>query len=509
MTAVHSSTALTIPDSRVQELESEVRRLELQVKDLKNQLYGKKSERYAQVGGPNNLEFFADPTAALEVPSPVNSVPRAPKKTAIPKGPKPLDPALPRELVKVEDPALRDLICPVTGRVMQIGFVERLEVLQRKPAEWFVRAMERNVFVSPAKSAPVYSEWPSNVLPRSRVHTSVVAFVAAQHFCEHQPYFRIEKALERVGVDLPRACQVSLMNQLDERMKPLVDAIQKNVLASGYVQLDATPIDLCDPARPGVVREATLWAYRAVEGAVWFQFQLSKSPTHPQAVLVNSNYKGLLQTDGASGFAQLGLEGQVTHLGCFAHCRRYFFKAVKACDPQAQIYLDDLNRLFRLDRLAAHFRLTPENRQRLRNNYSLPLFQRLVSRAEADTPKVPPTTDLGKAFHYLLAQKPSLERCVANAQARLSNNLVENAVRPLKLGAKNWLQIGHPNAGPRLAHLFTLVENCRQEGVDPETFLIDVIARLPDYPMKRIAELLPRQWKLAHVRPAGAHVAVA
>jgi hypothetical protein len=507
MAAIPSNTQ-SVPGSRVQELELEVRRLELQVRDLKNQLYGKKSERYAPGEGPKNMELFADPVAA-PMASPVNTAPRGSKKTAIPKGPKPLDPALPRELVKVDDPALQDLFCPVTGRVMQIGFVERLEVLRRKPAVWFVQALERNVFVSPAKSAPVYSEWPSDVLPRSRVHTSVMAFIAAQHFCEHQPYFRIEKALERVGIDLPRVCQVSLMNQLDERMKPLVDAIQKEVLASGYVQMDATPIDMCDPARPGVVREATLWAYRAVEGAVWFQFQLSKSPTHPQAVLARSNYKGLLQTDGASGFAKLGLEGQVTHLGCFAHCRRYFFKAVKAGDPQAQIYLDDLNRLFRLERLAVHFALTPENREQLRNKYSLPLFQRLVSRAEVDTLKVPPTTNLGEAFHYLLAQKLSLERCVTNAHARLSNNLVENAVRPLKLGAKNWLQIGHPNAGPRLAHLFTLVENCRQEGIDPETFLIDVIARLPDHPMKRIDELLPRQWKLARPRPAGAQVAVA
>jgi transposase len=78
---------------------------------------------------------------------------------------------------------------------------------------------------------------------------------------------------------------------------------------------------------------------------------------------------------------------------------------------------------------------------------------------------------------------------------------VERAIRPLKIGAKNWMQIGHPKAGPRLANLFTLVENCRQEGVDPEAYLIDIIARLPDHPMKRINELLPRQWKDARALP--------
>ena len=343
----------------------------------------------------------------------------------------------------------------------------------------------------------------ADVLPRSRVHVSIVAHIAAAHFCEHTPYYRLEKHLARIGVDLPRVCQVSLMAQLDERMQPLVAAIRAQVWASGYIHLDATPIDLCDPGRPGAARESTLWAYRATAGPVWFDFQLNKSPKRPAQLL--ENYRGLLQTDGAAALDAIGQEdGRVTHLGCWSHGRRYFVKAVDAGERDAEPYLRAINRLFRLERLARRFQLTPENRQRLRQSHSQPTAAALFADALQAAPLAPPKTRLGQALGYLLGQKPSLLRCLSETSARIENNLVEQAIRPLKVGAKNWLQIGHPTAGPRLANLFTLVENCRLAGLDPEAYLVDVIARLPDHPMKRIAELLPQAWKNARAVAAAA-----
>ena len=472
------------------------------MKDLEPQLFGRKSER-RRGGEDNNLVWAellgaAQALAATPLPPPAKS-PR--KKSTIPMGPKPLDPALPREVIKLADPVLKELFCPVTKRPMQPAFVETLEVLARRPAVYYVQHYERTVFTSPAKTAPVYAAWPADVLPRARVHASIVAHIAAAHFCEHQPYYRLEKHLARIGVDLPRVCQVSLMAQLDERMQPLVAAIQTQVWASGYIQLDATPIDLSDPARPGATRESTLWAYRATAGPVWFDFQLNKSPKRPTQLL--ENYRGLLQTDGASALDAIGqADGRVTHLGCMSHARRYFVKAVDAGEREAEPYLRAINRLFRLERLARHFRLTRENRASLRQRYSQPTADQLFADALVAAPLAPPKTRFGQALGYLLGQKPSLLRCLSEPAARIDNNLVEQAIRPLKVGAKNWLQIGHPKAGPRLANLFTLVENCRLAGVDPEAYLVDIIARLPDHPMKRIAELLPHAWKTARTAAA-------
>jgi transposase len=502
------------PEPKVAQLQAQVRWLELRVKDLETQLFGRKSEQHRGHAEENNLEWKeligaaqslapVAPTPAEVGPKPAETVTR---KATAPKGPKPLDPALPRETIKLADPELKDLICPETKRPMQPAFVETLEVLARRPAVYYVQHYERTVFTSPAKTAPVYAPWPADVLPRARVHASIVAHIAAAHFCEHQPYYRLEKHLERIGVDLPRVCQVSLMAQLDERMQPLVKAIMTQVLASGYVHLDATPIDLCDPARPGAARESTLWAYRATDGPVWFDFQLNKSPKSPAHLL--ENYRGLLQTDGASALDRIGQQdNRVIHLGCWSHARRYFVKAVDAGERDAQPYLNAIDQLFRLERQARHFKLTLENRAKLRQRFSAPTADKLFAATLAAITQVPPKTRLGQALGYLLGQKRSLLRCLSEPRARIENNLVEQAIRPLKIGAKNWLQIGHPKAGPRLANLFTLVENCRLAGVDPEAYLVDIIARLPDHPMKRIAELLPSAWKTARTNAPGGPIA--
>jgi transposase len=215
------------------------------------------------------------------------------------------------------------------------------------------------------------------------------------------------------------------------------------------------------------------------------------------------NYRGLLQTDGAPALNTIGQEDQrIIHLGCFSHARRYFVKAVDAGEPDARPYLRSIDQLFRLERQARHFKLTNQNRAKLRQLYSQPLADQLFADALGAITKVPPKTRLGQALGYLLGQKSSLLRCLSEPRARIENNLVEQAIRPLKIGAKNWLQIGHRNAGPRLANLFTLVENCRLAAVDPEAYLTDMIARLPDHPFKRIAELLPHSWSLLLSAPA-------
>ncbi len=488
---------------------AEVRLLELQVRKLKQELWGRKSERFVADAGLQ-AGLFAEPTPVApvtEAPAPAARPATVRPARKIPMGPKPLDPALPREVVRLPAPDLKALLCPVSGKAMQPGFEEQLEVLARKPAEYFVKRYERTVFVSPAKSAPVATEWPSDVLPRARMHVSVIAHIATAHYADHLPFYRIEQQMARIGVDLPRNCQVSLMSQLDRLVEPLVKAIMRDVLGSGYVFLDATPVPVLDPARPGASREATLWAYRGGTGGVWFEYQSSKSPQHPDRVLKAADFCGHLQTDAASGLGDIGPPGKVISLGCHAHLRRYFFKAVQAGERPAEPYLLGINRLFRLERLAKHFRLTEENRAKLRARHGVPLFDGLLTSAETAKLTTLPKSLFGAGLHYLLAQRAPLRRCLTEAKAELSNNAVERAIRPLKLGAKNWLHVGHPDAGPRLANLFTVVENCRLCGVDPEAYLIDLIARLPDHPAAKVAELLPRAW--APVRPAAATTAAA
>lgn len=472
-----------------EQLRRENQILELKVQKLERMMWARRSERIAPTDDRQNL-LFNDPAG-----QPLG--PTAPVKSAAkecgprgPKGPKPLDPALPREVITVPAPTLKELICPETKQPMKPGFIEQLEVLARRAPEYYVKRYERTVFVSPAKTAPVYAPWPSDVLPRSRVHVSIVAHLAAAHYCEHQPFHRIEQDLARKGVHLPRNSQVSLMQQLDKMVEPLLAALKRDVFASGHIHLDPTPVDLCDPARPGVTREATLWAYRAKKtGAVWFDYQTSKSPAHADAMLKAVNFRGYCQTDGAPGLDTVGPPGQVINLGCWTHARRRFFEAHQEGDPRAQWYLDQIGKLFRIDRIADRY----GRKARLRERFSVPIFDAVMNQAIAHAEVTEAKTTLGDAVRYLIGQEERLARCLTHIAAELSNNPVERAIRPLKIGAKNWLFIGHPSAGPRLANLFTLVENCRLSGLDPERYLTDLLARLPDHPAAKISELLPHR----------------
>lgn len=494
-------------------LAAEKQHLLLRVKALEAQLQARAMARDAVARDPHALSLFEDP-AETEAPAAALDDSRGattakPVRTAPARRRNPvrqsLDPSLPREVILLPDPPEAERVCPETGAPLERGFTQALEVLARKPAVYYVRRYERTVWVSAAKSAPMTTPWPAAVLSRSGVHASIVAHIAAAHFSEHVPYYRLEQQLARTGIHLARSTQVSLMAQLDTLVEPLVDYLRDAVLASGYVHLDATPVDVCDPARPGKAHSATLWAYRArspdpeIEGLVWFDYRETKSPVHPAAVL--KEYRGVVQTDGASGLNALGPPGRITHLGCWAHARRYVVDAVSLGESRAAGYLAEIDRLFRYEARTRRVRREhPVLAGRLalwRERFSVPLVRRLYARAIADGLTVPPKSALGVALGYLVGQRASLERCVTTPGAYLDNNGAENALRPLKLGAKNWLFIGHPAAGPRLASLFTLVENCRQAGIDIESYLIDLVSHLPAHSILRLGDWLPRAWQRA------------
>lgn len=415
-------------------------------------------------------------------------------------GPKPFDPALPRVKIKLPDPDPKARLCPLTGEPMRPGFTETIEVLQFIPAQVVVQVLERTVFVSAAKSAPVYTPWPDDVLARQRVHASVLAHLAAEHYSEHQPFNRLEKKLARAGVRLPRATQVACMDKLNELAQPVVAAMKADLMQKDYLHLDATPLRLSDPARPGRTVEATIWGYRANdEPLVWYQFeyQRGKSPDHPDRELKAANFAGLLQVDGAGGLNQIGVQDQIIALGCLSHGRRYAYNAVVDGDQDAKVYLELYNKIFKIDRLAQRFKFDSAKRDEWRLRYSLPLFELMVAVAEGEKDEVVPGTLRADCIHYLLAQQEYLRRCLTVPGAELTNNRCERALRPLKTGLRNWQRIGHPSAGPRFGNLFTLVENCRQVGVNIEAYLTDLITRLPSHPAKKIAELLPAAWQRA------------
>lgn len=477
-----------------QQLKSELKVLSLQVKELQKQLFGRRSDKRpdSEDPGQGTLEGIQEGTwDEAQVPTVPQT--RRPERKGKKKGPKPLNPDLPRVSEVVDDPDLKDLICPVTGKLMRVGFVETIEVLSRVPARYHVRSISRSVYVSQAGEAPVYSAWPKNVLPKSRIDTGVISSLLTGRFADHQPYHRQQGQLARFGVDLAPNTMVSLVKQACEKLQPLYRCLIKRVLASGYIQLDPTPIPMISDKKSGSVRQACMWTYRALDGPGFFEFSQTKIGATPARTL--DKYMGLLQTDGATNFGGLPDRPQITHLGCWAHARRYFVTAAESGEACADAYLDRIDRLFYIERLARRWKIKPETLQRLRQRHSQPILEELFKMArDYVAEELLLKTPMPKAVKYLLGHEGSLRECFKHVPSRIDNNLAENALRPLKLGAKNWLFIGHPDAGPRAAIMFTLVENCRQAKINPEAYFADVLARIDDHPNSRIEELIPQNW---------------
>lgn len=479
-------------------LRIENRILALRVKALEKELYGSRSDKRRQVEDPNQaalpgMEGWSEQNAPV---APVPAKPARLARTGQKKGPKPLNPNLPRIEQTVPDPDLKERICPVSGLPMRLAFTETIEVLAREPARYYVRRIRRNVFTGAPGAAPVYSPWPTQVLPKSRIDVSVIANVLTSRFADHQPYHRQCAQLQRHGIELRPTTLCSLVAQAHTKLAPLCEQLRKEVLASGYIQLDPTPIPLLSDQKRGSTKEACMWTYRALDGPLFFEFSENKCGETPAHTL--RHYQGILQTDGATNFGGVPARPEVTHLNCWAHVRRYFVKAEEAGESLATAYFEDIRKLYRIERLARYFHVAPHKLLLLRQRRSLPRVDAFFARARAyivDERLV--KTPMPKAVLYSLARETELRACFLHAPSRIDNNLAENALRPLKLGAKNWLFIGHANAGPRAAAMFTLVENCRMAGVNPEAYFIDVLARIDDHPASRIAELTPRNWALS------------
>jgi transposase len=250
---------VSIPISELDELKAEKMRLELRVKALEKELYGSWSDR-RKPEDPNQATFTGiDGTAVAQPEStvPAGQASRKERKGKK-KGPKPLNPDLPRVQERIADPDLKELICPVTGAPMKPVFEEKIEILCRKPAEYYVKVFVRQVFASAQGDAMAYSPWPSSVMPRSRIDASVVGSILCARFADHQPYHRQSVQLARHGVDIARNTLCSLVRLAEEKLQRIYQTVVRQTLAHDYLMMDPTPVRLKSDKKKGSTKEGCL-----------------------------------------------------------------------------------------------------------------------------------------------------------------------------------------------------------------------------------------------------------
>jgi hypothetical protein len=302
----------------------------------------------------------------------------------------------------------------------------------------------------------------------------------------------------RWGAQISRQTMADWIRMTAECLEPLYKYMCRGLLAGGYIQADETPIKCNDPdQKRGGTSQGYLWVISRPGGDVVFDWRVSRR--HGElSTLLTEDYRGVLQSDGYEAYANYAREHtEVNWVGCWAHARRKFFEAQAEKPKVVRVALKLIGRLYAWERVWDEAGVSQADaRAELRaRHFERPLrwLRALAVRLQT---RVLPRSLLGKACTYLLNQWEPLYAHVRHGQTRIDNNLVENAIRPSAIGKKNWLFIGHPDAGQRSAIIYSLVVSCQRHGKDPFVYLRDVLTRLPRMTNRDdLGALTPARWQ--------------
>lgn len=367
------------------------------------------------------------------------------------------------------------------------GSFARLRIVRRK----YVHRMNRH-------EPPVIAPLSPTLQERCLAAPSLLAHAFTSRYRDHLPWYRIERIYAGLGVLISRQNLCNWSGMAADALPLVLKEIRQGVFSQGYVQIDETPVEYLAPGH-GRTKTGYLWvAHSPQRDEVWFQWHASRASFCLES-MVPEDFAGIIQCDGYSAYDAFARSesraGKLTLAGCWAHVRRKFFEA-REHTPDAAAVLARIQALYRIEEQLREARAGPEERKSARQTSSLPIIEELhawVVQLQSSH-KHRPQSSMGRAMSYALNQWESLLVFLSDGRVEIDNNLVENAIRPSAIGKKNWLFIGDSKAGDRAATFYTLIGNCRQEGVDTYAYLKDLFTRLPQMTNRQAKDITPKAW---------------
>jgi transposase len=395
----------------------------------------------------------------------------------------------------------QDRICPTSGQPRQQMGQEVTTEYDYLPAKLIIHQIVRPKYGGcgkPCCQGVTIARLPARLVPQSKLGVGLAVYLLLARFDDHVAYYTLERNFrERFGVVISRQQMVQWVEKVAHLLLAIYRLIWEELKAGDYLQIDESPVKVLDPEVKGKAAKGYLWFYSRPGGYVFLEFHSSRGRDGPRERL--RGFRGTMQTDGYELYDALRKEQPSTlkRIGCVSHARRKFYQALLESCSQALWFIGQMRQLYRLER---EFKdASPEARRAARLKQAPAIWLAMKRRAQAirDDRRVLPKSTLGKSVRYLLNEYTALVGYLRDGRFEIDSNLVENDVRPSAVGKKRWLFIGHPDAGWRTAVIYTIIQNCRRYGINPQEYLTDVLQRLPSMTTSQVPALLPSRWKSA------------
>ena len=487
-----------------------IEKLKMQLAVLRRARFGRSSEKLdhaieqlelligeleADTGAVEARNIAGDPGARQDPGQPVK------RRERIQPVRKPLPPHLPRETITHEAACT----CPGCGgtKLSMLG-EDVSEVLEYVPSYFKVVRHVRPRMSCRACETISQAPVPSLPIERGLPGPALLAHVLIAKYCDHTPLHRQSVIYARAGVELDRSTLADWVGSAVFLLLALAEAIGRHARAGPVLHADDTPVPVLDPGRGKtktgrlwvLVRDERAWGSTAPPAA-FYRYSADRKGEHAEVLL--GSCRGFLHADAYAGFGGLYEpdpatgQARLVEVACWSHARRKLYDVHQAtASPIARDALDRIAELFAIEKA---IRGQPSDRRlAVRQERARPLLDELKRFLDTSLGRISSKSSLAQAVRYATSRWDALSRFITDGRLEMSNNAAERAIRPLALGRKNYLFAGADAGGERAAVLYTIIETAKLNGLDPEAYLADILARIADHPAKRIDQLLPWRW---------------
>jgi len=479
----------------IESLSSENKFLRLKVQALLKRIFGKKTEKI----NPDQLELLLGFAEEMKNdPEDDNTPPPSPPRPRKPRKSKPRLPEdLPTEKVIIEPDEVKT--DPESYKYIGEEVTEELDVV---PQQYFRRLIIRRKYKSIKDKSlpPVIAPLGPRVIDGGYASPGLLADIVLKKYEDHLPLYRQEKILKsRHNIDLSRKTMCDWIGVTADWLNPIYNLMRDELRKSGYLQIDETPVRY--PDKDTGSKQGYFWLYHHPGGDVIYEWHPGRATECLNEML--DGFTGTVQSDGYKAYKSYAKSHDNIELaGCWAHARRKFNDAVQETPRLAGWFLKQIGLLYHIESGLRSNRAGPALRCAVREAESRMITNRIKKALDLKRSSHLPGNNMGKAISYALNHWKQLEYYIQNGLIEIDNNLVENKVRPVALGRKNWLRIGHVDAGKRSAIIYSILESCKRYGINTQEYLRDVLARLPAMKITEISELMPKNWIAARKKLA-------